>query len=59
MKNYELIEELLRLPAGAEVSFEGYCCDVERKGPCDGEEVYLVRQDISGARREGCEVVLS
>ena len=49
MKNYELIAELSKYPAGLEVSFDCLCepSEVEVQDDSDDGEVYLVSKKIS------------
>lgn len=59
MKNYELIAELSKLPAGAEVSFETFCSadQVEIQGDL-GEEVFVVTRKISEVYMENERICL-
>ena len=61
MKNYELIAELSKLPAGAEVSFEAVCeaDQVELQEEIEpGEDVFVVTRKISEVYMENERICL-
>ena len=57
MKNYELIAELSKLPAGAEVSFEAVCT-MDQVDVREDENVFVVRE-ISEVYTESERICLS
>ena len=61
MKNYELISELEKLPAGAEVSFDCICMpsevDVQEDSDCG--EVYCVSKKICNVDTQDGIIMLS
>lgn len=61
MKNYELIAELSKLPAGAEVSFDCICNqnEVDIQEDTDCEEIYIVSKKICSVDLENEKIVLS
>ena len=61
MKNYELIEELSKYPAGAEVSFECLCdsSEVDVQEDSDDGEVYVVSKKICSVDMDNGRVMLS
>lgn len=61
MKNYELIAELSKYPAGAEVSF-GCLCDsseVDVQEDSDDGEVYVVSKKICSVDMDNGRIMLS
>lgn len=61
MKNYELIAELSKYPAGAEVSFECLCdsSEVDIQEDSDDGEVYVVSKKICSVDMDNGRVMLS
>lgn len=61
MKNYELIAELSKHPAGLEVSFDCLCesNEVEIQDDSDDGEVYLVSKKICSVDMENGRIMLS
>ena len=61
MKNYELITELSKYPAGEEVSFECICDknEVDIQEDSDDGEVYVVYKKICSVDLENGRVFLS
>ena len=61
MKNYELIAELSKYPAGFEVSFDCLCepSEVEVQDDSDDGEVYLVSKKICSVDVENERIMLS
>lgn len=61
MKNYELIAELSKYPAGAEVSFECVCDnnEVDVREDSDDGEVYIVTKKICSVDIEDGRVFLN
>lgn len=61
MKNYELIAELSKYPAGAEVSFECICDsnEVDVQEDSDDGEIYVVSKKICSVDTENGRVFLS
>ena len=61
MKNYELIAELSKYPAGLEVSFDCICepSEVEVQDDSDDGEVYLVSKKICYVDVENERIMLS
>ena len=61
MKNYELISELSKLPAGAEVRFESICIpnEVDIQEDSDDGEVYVVSKTICCVDEESGKILLS
>lgn len=60
MRNYELIAELSKLPAGAEVSFEAVCTadQVEIQEEPDGD-LFIVTRKITETYTENERICLS
>lgn len=60
MKNYELIAELSKYPAGAEVSFECICDknEVDVQEDSDDGEIYVVSKKICSVDTENGRVFL-
>lgn len=61
MRNYELIAELSKLPAGSEVSFECVCVpdEVDIQEDSDDGEVYIVSKKICCVDTENGRIMLS
>lgn len=61
MKNYELIAELSKYPAGLEVSFECLCdsSEVDVQEDSDDGEVYVVSKKICSVDMDNGRVMLS
>ena len=61
MKNYELISELEKLPAGAEVSFDCICepREVTVEEDSDDGEYYVVSKKISYVEYDKDRIMLS
>lgn len=61
MKNYELIAELVKLPAGDEVSFDCICNaeEVDIQEDSDVGEVYIVSKKISSVDTDPGKIMLS
>lgn len=61
MKNYELIAELSKYPAGAEVSFECICNskEVDVQEESNDEKVYVVSKKICSVDTENGRIFLS
>ena len=61
MKNYELISELEKLPAGAEVRFDCLCDsrEVDIVEDSDDGEYYSVRKEICNIEYDKDSIMLS
>lgn len=61
MKNYELMEELSKLPAGDEVSFECICLpnEVDVHEDSAYEEIYIVSKRICCVDTDNGKIMLS
>lgn len=61
MKNWELIAELSKLPAGAEVSFDCICVprEVDIQEDSDDGEVYIVSKKICSVDTQDGKIMLS
>ena len=61
MKNYELIAELIKLPAGAEVSFDCICIpkEVDIQEDSDEGQVYVVSKPICSVDMDNGKIMIS
>lgn len=61
MKNYEIIAELSKLPAGDEVSFDSICTqkEVDIQEDSDDGEVYIVSKKICSVDTDTGKIMLS
>ena len=61
MKNYELISELMKLPAGYDVSFECICTqnEVDIQVDYDDGEVYVVSKIVCSVDTDNGRIMLS
>lgn len=61
MKNYELIAELIKLPAGDEVSFDCICTqkEVDIQNDSDDGEIYIVSKKICCVDTDSGKIMLS
>lgn len=61
MKNYELITELSKLPAGAEVVFDCLCDskEVTIDGDTDDVEFYSVRKELCSVDTQDGKILIS
>lgn len=61
MKNYELIAELIKYPAGAEIRFECPCDsnEVDVVADSDDGDIYVVSKDICSVDMENNKIKLS
>lgn len=61
MKNYELIAELVKLPAGDEVTFDCICTpkEVDIQSDSDDGEVYIVSKKICSVDTDSGKIMLS
>lgn len=61
MKNWELIAELSKLPASAEVSFDCICVprEVDIQEDSDDGEVYIVSKQICSVDTQDGKILLS
>lgn len=60
MKNYELIAELIKLPAGDEVSFDSICTqkEVDVQDDSDDGEIYIVSKKICYVSTDSGRIML-